>query len=67
MLQDGFVLKRSVFESCLELYPMTQWNLEMQEVGGLNKYRRKNNNFIRKFTAGVKLVDLDVSGRLINT
>jgi MraZ protein len=28
-LQDGFVLKRSV--SCLELYPMEEWNLMMQK------------------------------------
>ncbi len=65
VLQDGFVLKRSIFESCLELYPMAQWNLEMRKVKGLNRYNRKNNNFIRKFTAGVKVVDLDVSGRLL--
>ena len=26
-LQDGFVLKRSVFQPCLELYPMSEWNL----------------------------------------
>ncbi|MBU2060576.1 MAG: MraZ N-terminal domain containing protein, partial [Bacteroidetes bacterium] len=24
-LQDGFVLKRSVFQPCLELYPMEEW------------------------------------------
>jgi len=65
VLQEGFVLKRSIFESCLELIPMAQWNLELQQnVGGLNKYERKNNNFIRKFTAGVKIIELDVSGRL---
>jgi MraZ protein len=26
-LQSGFVLKRSVFQPCLELYPMEEWNM----------------------------------------
>jgi MraZ protein len=26
-LQDGFVLKRSVFQPCLELYPMDEWDI----------------------------------------
>jgi MraZ protein len=31
-LQDGFVLKRSVFQPCLNLYPMDEWNLMMQKI-----------------------------------
>ena len=31
-LQDGFVLKRSVFQPCLELYPMNEWNLMMEKI-----------------------------------
>ncbi len=65
MLQNGFVLKRSVFQTCLELYPMAEWNTMMTEVNKLNRFRKKNNDFIRRFTAGVKMVDLDSSGRLL--
>lgn len=65
MLQDGFVLKRSVFQPCLELYPMAEWNQMMAKVNKLNRFVKKNNDFIRRFTAGVKLVDLDASGRLL--
>lgn len=65
VLQDGFVIKRSVFQPCLELYPMQEWNLMMQKINGLNKFRKKNNDFIRIFTAGVKVVELDASGRLL--
>jgi MraZ protein len=56
-LQDGFVLKRSVFQPCLELYPMDEWNLMMQKINKLNRFV-KNNDFIR-FTAGVKVVEID--------
>ena len=54
-LQDGFVLKRSVFQPCLELYPMDEWNLMMQKINKLNRFVKKNNDFIRRFTAGVKV------------
>ncbi len=64
-LQDGFVLKRSVFQPCLELYPMSEWNLMMQKINKLNKFIKKNNDFIRRFTAGVKVVEIDNLGRLL--
>lgn len=65
VLQDGFVLKRSVFQPCLELYPMREWNILMEKVNKLNRFVKKNNDFIRRFTAGVKIVELDVSGRIL--
>ena len=64
-LQDGFVLKRSVFQPCLELYPMAEWNVMMQKVNGLNRFVKKNNDFIRRFTAGVKVVEIDALGRML--
>lgn len=64
-LADGFVLKRSVFQECVEMYPMSQWNSLMQKLNGLNRFKKKNNDFIRKFTAGVKQVEVDANGRLL--
>lgn len=64
-LQDGFVLKRSVFQPCLELYPMQEWDLMMQKINKLNRFVKKNNDFIRRFTAGVKVVEIDNLGRLL--
>lgn len=65
VLQEGFVLKRSVFQECLELYPMSEWNTMMQKVNKLNRFRKKNNDFIRLFTAGVKVIEVDASGRIL--
>ena len=62
---EGFVLKRSVFQPCLELYPMEQWKKVMEQVSKLNRFVKKNNDFIRVFTAGVKQVELDATGRLL--
>ncbi len=64
-LQEGFVLKRAVFQPCLELYPMAEWNALMGEVNALNRFVKKNNDFIRRFTAGVKVVEIDNLGRLL--
>lgn len=64
-LNDGFVLKRSVFQPCLELYPMAEWDLMMQKINKLNRFVKKNNDFIRRFTAGVKVVEIDNLGRLL--
>jgi len=64
-LNEGFVLKRSVFQPCLELYPMAEWNLMTQKINGLNRFVKKNNDFIRRFTAGVKMVEVDELGRLL--
>ena len=61
---QGFVLKRSVFQPCLELYPMNEWNAVMQQVGKLNRFKQKNNEFIRRFSAGVKPVEIDNNGRV---
>ena len=64
-LKGGFVLKRAVFNSCLEFYPMQEWEVLMQKVNNLNRFNKKNNDFIRRFTAGVKPVEIDASGRLL--
>ena len=65
VLQEGFVVKRAVFQPCLELYPMKEWNLMMEKINKLNRFVKKNNDFIRRFTAGVKVVEMDASGRLL--
>ncbi|NGX83483.1 division/cell wall cluster transcriptional repressor MraZ [Aequorivita sp. KMM 9714] len=65
VVQEGFVIKRAVFQPCLELYPMKEWEEMMKKMSKLNRFTRKNNDFIRMFTAGVKVVELDAAGRLL--
>ena len=64
IIGEGFVLKRSVFSSCLEIHPMSEWNVLMSEVNKLNRFVKKNNDFIRLFTAGVKMLETDSNSRL---
>lgn len=65
VLSKGFVLKRSVFQPCLELYPRSEWDILMQKMNKLNRFKKKNNDFIRRFTAGVKEIEVDASGRIL--
>ncbi|WP_294301048.1 division/cell wall cluster transcriptional repressor MraZ [uncultured Chryseobacterium sp.] len=60
----AFVVKRSVFQPCLEVYPMNAWDKMMGKINKLNRFIKKNADFIRMFTAGVKTVELDNAGRL---
>lgn len=60
----AFIVKRSVFQSCLEVYPMSAWDKMMEKINKLNRFIKKNADFIRMFTAGVKTVELDNAGRL---
>ena len=61
----NFVIKRSVFQNCLEVYPMQPWEKLMKKINGLNRFVKKNADFIRMFTAGVKNVELDSSERIL--
>ena len=65
VIPKGFVLKRAVFQNCLELYPLEQWEELIKKVNSLNRFKKKNNDFIRRFTAGVKFIELDSNGRLL--
>jgi MraZ protein len=60
-----FVVKRSVFSPCLELYVMEEWNKQRMMVGKLSPFKKKNKDFVRAFFAGIKEVELDTTGRIL--
>jgi MraZ protein len=37
----------------------------MQKMNKKNRFKKKNNDFIRRFSAGVKPVEIDATGRLL--
>ena len=65
VIGDGFVIKRSVFNQCLEIHPMADWNGVVGQVNKLNRFVKKNNDFIRSYMAGLKMVEIDGSGRFL--
>ncbi|HJN64248.1 MAG: division/cell wall cluster transcriptional repressor MraZ [Flavobacteriales bacterium] len=65
VMQDGFVIKRSVFNNCLEMYSMKEWNTIAAQVNQLNRFIRKNIDFIRSYMSGLKIVEADGNGRIL--
>lgn len=37
----------------------------MERINSLNRFIKKNNDFIRMYTAGVRIIELDASGRIL--
>ncbi len=64
-LEKGFVLKRSIFGTCLELYAVDDWKKQMKDINKLNRFKKENMEFIRAFTAGLKSIEVDATGRLL--
>ena len=64
-VNESFIIRRSVFQNCLELHPFSEWKLTMEKINKLNKFVKKNNDFIRMYNAGVRIVELDSNGRLL--
>ena len=65
VISDGFVVKRSVFNKCLEIHPMSEWNKIVNQVNQLNRFMKKNNDFIISYMSGLKIVNLDSSSRIL--
>jgi len=63
---DGFIVKRSIFSPCLELYPKSNWDeINRKIIGKLNRFVKKHNDFIRAYNAGLKELEIDGSGRIL--
>lgn len=65
VLHAGFVVNRNVFDPCLVLYPMQEWEKIRKQLGRLNRFVRKNEQFVRRFHNGATLMEIDGSGRLL--
>ena len=65
-LGEGFIVKRSIFSPCLELYPKSNWDeINRKIISKLNRFVKKHNDFIRAYNAGLKELEIDGSGRIL--
>ncbi len=64
--QDGFVLKRDVFDKCLILYPMKEWERQNQLIRAkTNPYNKEHNRFLRMFFSGTAEMIPDANNRIL--
>ncbi len=64
-VSDGFVMKKSIFNPCIELFPLSTWAQETEKISQLNRFVKKNNDFIRLYMSGSRQVITDDAGRLL--
>jgi MraZ protein len=65
-MQERFVLKKDIFESCLVLYPMNEWERQNEILRqNTNPYNREHNKFLRGFYKGTAEITLDANNRLL--
>lgn len=65
-VQDGFVLKRDLFESCLIMYPMEEWERQNKMIRArTNPYNKEHARFLRMFFSGTAELSLDANNRML--
>ncbi len=64
--EDRFVVRKDIFEGCLVLYSIDDWNRQLEKIRSrINPYNREHNIFLRNFFKGTAEVSLDSSNRLL--
>jgi len=61
---EQFVIARG-FEKCLTLYPKKNWDPILAELSKVSEYKAENREFLRYFTMGATLSELDSAGRML--
>ncbi|PID92114.1 MAG: cell division protein MraZ [Bacteroidetes bacterium] len=63
---QGFVLKCDVYEKCLNLYPMQEWERQSRIIRSkTNPYNKEHARFLRMFFAGTAELSLDSNSRML--
>jgi MraZ protein len=63
---DKFVVKKDIFEQCLVLYPMDEWDRQNSIIRSrINPYNKEHSQFLRGFYKGTAEVILDASNRIL--
>ncbi len=62
--QGTFVISRGV-DDCLSVYPMSEWNVVMEKLRTLNRFKAKDRKFARMFQKGATKVVADSNERIL--
>lgn len=64
--RDKFVIKKDIYEKCLVLYPMDEWQRQSQLIqSNTNQFNREHRMLIREFSKDTAEVELDSSNRIL--
>ena len=64
--QDHFVVRKDIFENCLVLFAIEDWNRQLVKIRKkLNPFNREQNMFLRNFFKGTAELSLDNNNRIL--
>jgi len=64
--RDHFVVRKDIFENCLVLYSVEDWNRQLDKIRKrINPYNREHNKFLRNFFKGTAELILDSNNRML--
>jgi MraZ protein len=64
--RDTFVAKKDIYEKCLVLFPLDEWERQVELIrSNLNPYNKEHNAFLRGFNKGTAEIILDGTNRLL--
>lgn len=63
--EKGFVINRSLYQKCLALYPVSEWEKQNKRLGKLNRLKKDVDIFIRRVTGGATACEPDNTGRIL--
>jgi MraZ protein len=65
VIKEGFIIKKSRYNDCLEVYPMSEWNKMVNQIEQKNQFNKDVDIFKRLFMHSHREVSLDASGRFL--
>ena len=64
--QTVFVLRCNIFERCIDMYPLDEWERMLSAVrAGMNPFNASHVVFLREFCRGTLEVEMDANGRVL--
>lgn len=64
--RDRFVIKKDIYEKCLVLYPIDEWQRRIQIIlDNTNQFNREHRMLIREFSKDTAEVELDANNRIL--
>ncbi len=65
-VEERFVIKKDLFEKCLILFPIEEWERQNRIIRSkINPYKKEHNKFLRGFYKGTAEILLDGNNRFL--
>lgn len=64
--QEGFVVQKDIYDKCLSIFPLSEWNKRVEKLKKrLNPYNKEHDQFLKEFFRGIIDVTLDKNNRIL--